>query len=362
MVAGPQDRARLRQGGMSAAGAVRAGFELDAARLEAWCRAEVAGFEGPLNIGQFKGGQSNPTYLLSTPSRDYVLRRKPPGQLLKGAHDVLREARVLTALGQVDFAVPEVLGVCEDESVAGSVFYLMSKVEGRVLWDVTLEDLPREARAATFDAMNATLARLHSVDPASIGLEDYGRPNGFVQRQIARWSGQYLSDEDAGRDPNMDRVIAWLEAHAPTSEEVAIAHGDFRIDNLIFDPAKPDVAAVIDWELSTLGHPLADFAYHLMMYRMPRHLGGLAGVDLEAQGLPSEAAYIEAYCRRTGRTGIPDIDAYVVFNMFRFAAIIHGIRGRVLRGTAVSPEARTRAEQFPELAALAWKQAERAMG
>lgn len=346
------------------AGAVRAGFELDAARLEAWCRAEVRGFTGPLSIGQFKGGQSNPTYLISTPGRDYVLRRKPPGQLLKGAHDVLREARALTALARADFPVPEVLGVCEDESVAGSVFYLMARVEGRVLWDVTLPDLSPEERAATFDAMNATLARLHSIDPASIGLEDYGRPGGFVQRQIARWSSQYRSDEEAGRDANMDRLIDWLEVHAPTSDEVAIAHGDFRIDNLIFRPDRPEVAAVIDWELSTLGHPLADFAYHLMMYRLPRHLGGLADVDLEPLGIPDEAANIAAYCRRTGREAdlgaAPDLDVYVVFNLFRFAAIIHGIRGRVLRGTAVSPEARTRAEQFTELAALAWKQAERA--
>jgi len=338
---------------------VRAGFELDAGALEAWMRARLDLPPGPLGVTQFSGGQSNPTYQVRVGDQRFVLRRKPPGPLLKGAHDVLREARVMGALGQADFPVPRILGVCEDPTVTGTAFYLMQHIEGRIVWDPTAEIATPDERAAVFDAMNATLARLHSLDIDALSLGDYGRRGGFVTRQTALWTRQYREDADAGRDENMDRLIDWL-AERDLPDETSVVHGDFRIDNLILRPDRPEVAAVIDWELSTLGHPLADFAYHLMMYRMPPHLGGLAGRDLNALGIPEEADYVEAYARRTGRGALPDLDVFVAFNMFRFAAIIHGIRGRVIRGNAVSPKARKRADEFPELARLAWEQAAKA--
>lgn len=344
---------------MSTEDGVRAGFELDASALEGWMRARLDLPSGPLRISQFSGGQSNPTYRVQAGDRSFVLRRKPPGPLLKGAHDVLREARVMGALGQADFPVPRILGVCEDPEVLGTAFYLMDHVEGRIVWDPTADIASPQERAATFDAMNATLATLHSLDIDALGLGDYGRRGGFVARQTALWTRQYREDVDAGRDPNMDALIDWL-AEQDLSDETSVIHGDFRIDNLILRPDRPEVAAVIDWELSTLGHPLADFAYHLMTYRMPPHLGGLAGRDLQALGIPEEEDYVEAYARRTGRSALPDLDVFVAFNMFRFAAIIHGIRGRVIRGNAVSPKARKRADEFPELARLAWEQAQRA--
>ena len=344
---------------MSADAGVRAGFELDAAALEAWMRARMEVPSGPLTITQFSGGQSNPTYGVTVGSLNLVLRRKPPGPLLKGAHDVLREARVMGALGQAGFPVPRILGLCEDPEVIGTAFYLMAHVEGRIVWDPATDIVDPGERAATFDAMNATLARLHSLDIDTLGLGDYGRPGGFVQRQTALWTRQYREDIDAGRDENMDRLADWL-AEKELPDETSVIHGDFRIDNLILHPDRPEVAAVIDWELSTLGHPLADFAYHLMMYRMPVHLGGLAGRDLKALGIPAEADYVAAYAERTGRGALPDLDVFVAFNMFRFAAIIHGIRGRVIRGNAVSPKARKRADEFPELARLAWEQAVKA--
>ncbi|MDQ8028390.1 MAG: phosphotransferase family protein [Brevundimonas sp.] len=338
---------------------VRAGFELDAAALEAWMRARMDVPPGPLTIAQFSGGQSNPTYGVTVGDLNLVLRRKPPGPLLKGAHDVLREARVMGALGEADFPVPRILGVCEDPEVIGTAFYLMAHVEGRIVWDPATDIADPAERAATFDAMNATLAKLHSLDIETLGLSDYGRPGGFVTRQTALWTRQYREDADAGRDEHMDRLADWLPTRA-LPDETSVIHGDFRIDNLILHPDRPKVAAVIDWELSTLGHPLADFAYHLMMYRMPVHLGGLAGRDLKALGIPAEADYVAAYAERTGRSALPDLDVFVAFNMFRFAAIIHGIRGRVIRGNAVSPKARKRADEFPELARLAWEQAVRA--
>lgn len=344
---------------MSAHTGVRAGFELDAAALEAWMRARMEVPPGPLAITQFSGGQSNPTYQVQAGEQSFVLRRKPPGPLLKGAHDVLREARVMGALGEAGFPVPRILGVCEDPEVTGTAFYLMQHVEGRIVWDPATDIAAPGERAAVFDAMNATLARLHSLEPDALGLGDYGRRGGFVQRQTTLWTRQYREDADAGRDENMDRLVDWL-AERDLPDETSVIHGDFRIDNLILRPDRPEVAAVIDWELSTLGHPLADFAYHLMMYRMPTHLGGLAGRDLEALGIPAEADYVAAYAARTGRGDLPDLDVFVAFNMFRFAAIIHGIRGRVIRGNAVSPKARKRADEFPELAQLAWAQAVKA--
>lgn len=334
--------------------AVRDAHRFDEAALARWMADHVDGFSGPLTVDQFKGGQSNPTYRLTTPGAAYVLRRKPPGPLLKGAHDVLREARVLTALANTDVPVAPVHGICADDGVIGTPFFVMGLIEGRIVWDATFPDVPREERAAYFDAMNATLAALHGVDYAAVGLGDYGRPGNYFARQIARWSKQYQDDADAGRDADMDALVAWLPDNIPADDETRIVHGDFRCDNMIFHPTEARILAVLDWELSTLGHPLADFAYHAMMYRMPPDIvAGLAGADIAALGIPSEREYIAAYCARTGRTAIPDYDFYVAFNIFRLAAIFHGIKGRVIRGTAASAHARERAAAFPRLARLA---------
>jgi aminoglycoside phosphotransferase (APT) family kinase protein len=334
---------------------VRDTHALDESALAGWMQAHVAGYAGPLTIEQFKGGQSNPTYKVSTPQRAYVLRRKPPGRLLTGAHAVDREAKVLTALGQTGFPVPHVHGLCTDDAVLGTWFYVMDMVDGRIFWDATFPEVSRNQRPLYFDAMNATLARLHTIDFAAIGLSDYGRAGNYFQRQIARWSKQYLQDQDAGRDLNMDRMIEWLPDHIPPGDETSIVHGDFRCDNMIFHATEPRVIAVLDWELSTLGHPLADFAYHLMMYRMPPLvIAGLLGSDLEALNIPSEADYVAAYCRRTGRSSVPDLDFYIAFNMFRFAGIIHGIKGRAIRGTAASANAKDLIEALPIFAKSAW--------
>jgi len=338
---------------------VREQHRIDEVALTRWMVENVTGFEGPLVVDQFKGGQSNPTYRLRTPQHSYVLRRKPPGVLLKGAHAVEREARVMAALGTLDFPVPKIHGLCTDDAVLGSWFFVMDMVEGRIFWDASFADVAQPQRAAYLDAMNATLAKLHSISPDAIGLADFGRSGGYVSRQIARWSQQYLDDELAGRHPAMDELVAWLPAHIPAADETAITHGDFRADNMIFHPTEPRVLAVLDWELSTLGHPLADFAYNAMMYRMPPDiLGGIRGLDLKAQGLQDEAAYVAAYCTRTGRAGIPDLDFYIAFNMFRFAAILHGIRGRVKRGTATSADAQAMGERYMRVADIAWEQVE----
>ncbi len=340
--------------------AVRAGYSFDEAALARWMAANVAGYVGPLTVEQFKGGQSNPTYKLVTPSKAYVLRRKPPGQLLAGAHAVEREARVVAALEKAAFPVPHVYGLCTDDSVIGTWFYIMDMVEGRIVWDATFPDVTREARPAYFDAMNDTLARLHKVDIAAVGLSDFGKPGNYFARQIGRWSKQYLADAAAGRDPHLDKLVEWLPTRIPAGDETTLVHGDFRVDNMIFHPTEPRVLAVLDWELSTLGHPLADLSYQLMMYYMrPEVIAGLVGADLAALNIPSEAEYVAAYCRRTGRDGIPDLDFYMAYNLFRLAAIFHGIKGRVMRGTAASPNAKKRVEALPWIAELAWKQAQK---
>ncbi|WP_150292590.1 phosphotransferase [Sphingobium estronivorans] len=341
---------------------VRPGYGFDEAALARWMEVNVAGFSGPLAVEQFRGGQSNPTYRLVTPDKSYVLRRKPPGQLLKGAHAVEREARVLTGLARADFPVAAVHGLCTDDSVIGTWFYVMDMVEGRIFWDATVPGVSPAERAAIFDAMNATMAQLHSVDYEAVGLGDYGRPGNYFERQIGRWSKQYLEDIDAGRDPYMDRMIEWLPANIPANDDATtITHGDFRIDNMIFAPDAPKVLAVLDWELSTLGHPGADFAYHAMMYRMPPHIvAGLGGADVAALAIPSEADYVAAYCARTGREEMPGYDFYVAFNFFRLAAIFHGIKGRVIRGTASSAQAKERVKILPELTVLTWQQAKKA--
>jgi len=346
-----------RQSQYAGTGGVRPGQEIDVAGLERWLDSHVEGYSGPLRIEQFKGGQSNPTYKLRTPSMEYVLRRKPPGELLPGAHAVDREFRVISALARAGFPVARPYALCTDAQVIGTTFYVMQMVEGRIFWDTTLPGLSAVERPAYFDLMNATIAQLHSIDPAAVGLSDYGKPGNYFARQIARWSRQYLEDEAAGRNADMDRLIEWLPANIPPGEATSIVHGDFRADNLIFHPAEPKVLAVLDWELSTLGHPLADFTYHLMMYRLPASIiGGLQGQDLQRLGIPSESDYVAAYCRRTERDGIPNLDFYLAFNMFRFAAILHGIKGRIVRGTAASVHARSMADNVEPLAELAWAQ------
>jgi len=336
---------------------VREAHRFDETRLAEWLERNVAGYRGPLRVEQFKGGQSNPTYKLLTPDKTYVLRRKPPGQLLKGAHAVEREAQVLQALERCEFPVAHVRALCTDDAVIGSWFYVMDCVEGRILWDVAFPQMSAEERPAYFDAMNETIARLHAVDFKAVGLGEYGRSGNYFERQIARWARQYVEDGSAGRDEHMDRLLEWLPAHIPGGDETTLVHGDFRVDNLIFHPTEPRVLAVLDWELSTLGHPLGDFCYHLMMYRMPPMLiAGLAGSDLASLNIPNEADYVAAYCRRTGRSGIEHLDFYMAFNMFRLAAIIHGIKGRLIRGTAASAHAQKMAASLPEVARLAWHQ------
>lgn len=333
---------------------VRPAHRFNDQALRSWMETNVTGFRGPLEVAQFRGGQSNPTYKLVTPKRSYVLRRKPPGQLLRGAHAVDREAKVLSALAPTGFPVPKVLGTCDDETVLGTPFFVMELVEGRIFWDATFPSVSRGERPQYFAAMNRTIARLHRLDPIEVGLGDYGAPGNFVARQIARWSRQYEEDVDAGRDANMDAVIAWLTKRTPDVAESRIVHGDFRCDNMIFHPTEPSVIAVLDWELSTLGNAAADFANHALMYRMPPDIvAGLAGADLAALNIPSEDAYLQWYCEATGRKSIPEYHFYVAFNFFRLAAIFHGIKGRVIRGTAASAHAQERAKSFPTLARLA---------
>ncbi|BAI96232.1 aminoglycoside phosphotransferase [Sphingobium sp. TA15] len=340
---------------------VRDAHRFDEAALAHWMADHIADFEGPIQLEQFKGGQSNPTYVVRTPSRSYVLRRKPPGVLLKGAHAIQREARVIGAVGAAGLPVPTIFGLCTDDNVIGTWFYVMELVEGRIFWDATFPDVPAADRPAYFDAMNATIAGLHTIDHRAAGLGDYGREGGFFARQIALWTRQYLADEDAGRDPAMDRLVEWLPTAIPADDRSCLAHGDFRVDNLIFHPDEPKVIAVLDWELSTIGNPLADFGYHLMMYHMPPVIvPGLVGHDLPSLNIPSESDYVASYCRRMGLKNLSGLDFSLAFNLFRFAAIVHGVKGRYLRGNAANADAKQRADAFPEMAALAWNQARRA--
>lgn len=329
----------------------------DVAALERYMRAHVAGFGGPLEVEQFRGGQSNPTFRLRTPGMTYVMRRKPPGKLLPSAHAVDREYRVMTALAGTGVPVPRTFALCTDESVAGTVFFIMEYVEGRVLWDPTLPGMQPAERRAVFDEMNRVIAALHTVDYAAIGLADYGKPGNFFARQIDRWSKQYKASET---DPieAMDRLIEWLPANIPGDDATSIVHGDYRLDNMIFHPTEPRVLAVLDWELSTLGHPMADFAYHAMAWRLsPREFRGLRGYDLEALGIPGESEYVDMYLRRTGRPrpSANDWEFYVVFNLFRAAAIFQGVMARALAGNAASAQAVETGKRARPTAEFAWK-------
>jgi aminoglycoside phosphotransferase (APT) family kinase protein len=329
---------------------------LDSARLEAWARAHIGGFAGPLTATKFPTGQSNPTYLIETPAQRYVMRRKPPGKLLKSAHMVEREYRVLRALEGAGFPSPRALALCEDENVIGSVFYLMSHVEGRIFWDPSLPGLAPDERAAIYDSMNAALARLHAVDVAAAGLGDYGKPGNYFARQLQRWGEQYRASETTVH-AEMDRLIVWLGAHVPADDgKVALVHGDWRIDNMIFANGDARLLAVLDWELSTLGHPLADLAYQCMQWRLPNtgESRGLADIDRAALGIPSEADYVAAYCRRAGIAAIPDWAFLLAFSFFRVAAIVQGVYKRSLDGNASNPErARKMGEAVPLMARLA---------
>lgn len=334
---------------------LRAELRFDHAALAAWLAANVPDARGPLAVSQFRGGQSNPTFsVVTADGQRLVLRRKPPGELLSTAHAVDREARVQAALHGAGFPVARVYGYCDDAALLGSPFYVMEHVQGRIFWDASFPDVAQAERPAYFQAMCSTLAALHRIDPDTVGLGDYGRAGSYVARQLARWSRQYQSDELAGRDAGMDELVAELPKHVPADDERAVVHGDFRCDNLIFHPSEPRVLAVLDWELSTLGHPLADFAYHALMYRVPPTIvAGLVGSDLAAMNIPSERAYVDAYCRASGRADVPGYAFYVAFNLFRLAAIFHGIKGRMLRGSASSARAHERAASFPQLVELA---------
>lgn len=333
---------------------------LDEASLGRWLEANVEGYAGPLTVRQFNGGQSNPTYELSTPGRTYVLRRKPPGTLLPSAHAVDREFTVISALHKQGYPVARPWALCTDDAVIGSMFYVMDKVEGRVLWDLKLPGLEPAERRAIYDAQVATLAALHSFDPAAIGLGDYGKPGNYFERQVGRWTKQYRASE-IDPVPAMDRLIEFLPATLPPEGPVRIVHGDFRLDNMILAPDQAQVRAVLDWELSTLGDPMADFSYLLIAWAIPASVrNGLAGADLEALGIPSVEEVVARYSQKTGTPPPSNLDWLFAYNLFRLAAICQGIAGRVRDGTAASPQAKSMAAQVPALAEGAWSFAKKA--
>ncbi len=340
--------------------AVQEKHQFDVASLQAYMQEHVEGFSGELEVSQFKGGQSNPTYKLSAGGKHYVLRRKPPGELLASAHAVDREYRVITALADTDVPVAKTYCLCEDDSVIGTAFYIMDCVEGRVLWDPELPDLSPGERTAIFEDMNRVIAALHNVDYKAIGLEDYGKAGNYFARQISRWSKQYKASETETIEA-MDRLIEWLPENIPPGDDTAIVHGDFRLDNVMLHPTEPRIIAVLDWELSTLGHPLADFAYHCMTWHIPKGaFRGLGGVDLKSIGIPTEEEHIQAYCSRTGKTIDPSHwDFYMAYNMFRLAGILQGIMGRVKAGTAASKQAEQMGSAAKPLAEMAWQQVEK---
>lgn len=333
--------------------------QFDTAKLENYLRQQIPGFQGPLTVEQFSGGQSNPTFLLASPSGKYVLRRKPPGKLLPSAHAVDREYRVISALNQTDVPVAKAFCLCEDDSILGTTFYVMDFVDGRVMWDGTLPDSSSEERNQIYKELNRVIAALHSVDHVAVGLEDFGRPGNYIERQIARWTKQYRASETEHIE-SMENLIDWLPKNIPINEDVSIVHGDYRLDNVIFHKTEPRILAVLDWELSTLGHPVADFAYHCMYWRLtPGEFRGINGVDHRTTGIPEEQAYVESYCKQTGRDVIEDWDFYIAYNMFRLAGILQGIMGRVKDGTAASAHAEEQGKRAKPMAEAGWRQVER---
>ena len=345
-------------------GTVSAQHAFDTAALQTWLGNHMGGFAGPMQVEQFKGGQSNPTYRLITPGRAYVMRSKPGPQakLLPSAHAIEREYRVMDALALSGVPVPRMHVLCEDESVIGRAFYVMECVTGRILWDQSLPGMAPDDRNAVYDEMNRVLAALHNVDVRAVGLADFGRPGNYFGRQISRWTRQYQASIT---EPiaEMDRLMTWLPEHLPASardeSQITIVHGDYRLDNLIFHPDEPRVVAVLDWELSTLGHPLADFSYHCMSWHIaPGVFRGIAGLDLAALGIPAQRDYMRRYCDRTGRGSpdnlLADWNFYLAYNLFRLAAITQGIAKRVVDGTAASAQARTTGAATRQLAELGW--------
>ena len=330
--------------------------ELDTTRLSDYLAAHIPGLSGPITAEKFAGGQSNPTFKLRSGDSSWVLRRKPPGELLKSAHAVDREYRVITALQNTDVPVPRTFVLCEDESVIGSMFYVMEYLEGRILWDPSLpEAASNEERSAIFDSMNATMAALHNVDVDTVGLSDYGKPGNYFERQTGRWSKQYRASQTQ-EIPEMERLMDYLVANMPEDDgKVSLVHGDYRLDNLMFHPTEPRAIALLDWELSTLGNPLADLANQCMAWMLPGGGGiaGMMGVDRKSLGIPTDEEYIARYCERTGRKRIDNWNFYIIFSMFRLAAILQGVAKRAELGNASSPEAKARGELVVPLAEAA---------
>lgn len=327
------------------------------AAIDRWMSDRIDGYRGPAEITTFAGGQSNPTYRVSAPSGRYVLRSKPVGTLLPTAHAVDREFRILSALQGTSVPVPRAFALCEDDTVIGRMFYIMEHVEGRVVYDPRLQDVSRPDRSAIFASMNQTIANLHALSPAEIGLGDFGRPGAYVERQIRRWTRQYRASEGAPI-PAMDRLIDWLPEHLPEERETRVIHGDYRLDNLILHPTEPRVVAVLDWELSTLGDPMVDFAYHMLSWRVsPDLFRGLAGVDLDALGIPDEASYLDRYLRQTGQPRPAEWEFYLIFSLFRIAAILQGVAKRAEEGTAADKAAVETGRKARPLAELAWDMA-----
>jgi aminoglycoside phosphotransferase (APT) family kinase protein len=336
--------------------AVAETHRFDEASLDRWMQANVAGYAGPLEVRQFKGGQSNPTYQLITPGRKYVLRRKPPGKLLPSAHAVDREYRVISALGPTGFPVARTYGLCTDDAVIGTWFYIMDMVEGRVLWDQTLPQYLPAERNAIFRSKIKTLADLHNTDYVAIGLEDYGKPGNYMGRQVDRWTKQYKASETE-HIPEVERLIEWLPKTLPPQERTSIVHGDYRLDNMIFHPTENRVAAVLDWELGTLGEPLADFSYVLTNWVN----GTISQLpDMKAHGIPTMDETVAYYCELTGRSGVPDLNWFFAYNTFRLVGIIQGIIGRVRDGTANHPDAARQADRVQQLAKTSWAFAQKA--
>lgn len=337
-------------------------LDIDPAAVAEFLQRHVEGYSGPLTLERVEGGQSNPTYIVHTPSsRAYVLRRKPFGALLPSAHAIEREFRVMQALADTDVPVPRVYALCEESTVIGSPFYVMEFMQGRIFRDPTLPSMTSVERSAVYEEMNRVISSLHSIDPASVGLEDFAKAGAYFNRQIARWSKQYRAAETETIEA-MDKLIAWLPANLPAREGRAIIHGDFRLENLVFHPTEPRAIAVLDWELSTLGDPIADLAYNVMSWHLPPgDLRGLAGIDLSSIGIPNATQYVRRYCESTGHGDIADWDFYLAYNLFRLAGIFQGIRARALQGNASSAHALRMGEHTRAIAELGWTHAERVM-
>lgn len=335
---------------------VREQHKFDQKALERFMDEHVEGFKGTLKVEEFRGGQSNPTYRLEASGKRYVLRRKPPGTLLKSAHAVDREYKVISALQDTKVPVAKTYALCTDDTVIGTWFYIMDCVEGRIIWDPLIPGVDNDHRAAIYDHMNEVLAELHMVDYEAVGLGDFGRPGNYFARQISRWTKQYQLSETQVI-PEMNKLIEWLPENIPAGDDTSIVHGDYRLDNMVLHPTEPRILAILDWELSTLGHPLGDLTYQCMQWRLPATdmLTGLQGIDRNAIGIPTEEQYIDAYCRRTGRDKIENWDFYMAYNMFRLAGIVQGIAGRVKDGTASSKEAAKMGERAPILAKMGWE-------